>query len=284
MQRLFGTALILISGVGFGLLGIFARFAFDAGASVETMLFLRFLMAAGCMALLVIVRRRPLPGLRTLAQLAALGGVLYVAQALTYFTALTYIDPGLAALLLYFYPALVTLLSVVFLRERLTTLRIGALGLALIGTALTANPAGGGRADGVVLSLLAGTIYAVYIILSSRVTRKVDPVHAAAVIITSAAAVYGVLVLLRGYQPPELASGWWAILGLALVSTILAFVTFLAGLERVGASSAAVLSTIEPVVAVVASALLFGMQVTPLHWVGGALVLIAVVLLSARGK
>jgi drug/metabolite transporter (DMT)-like permease len=212
MERTLGTILILVSAVGFGLLGIFARFAFDAGTSTETLL---------------------------------------------------------------------------FLRERLTKIKIAALLIALVGTELTANPGAGGRIEGIALSLLAGVIYAVYIILSSRITRGVNPLMAAAVIIASAAVVYGVLVLLRGYQPPSEAGGWWAIVGLALLSTILPFVTFLAGLERVGASNAAVLSTLEPVAAVAAvaaSVALFGMQLTPPHLVGGILVLAAVMVLTTQKR
>ncbi|MDX2137322.1 MAG: DMT family transporter [Chloroflexota bacterium] len=284
MNRTIGIVLILLSAVGFGFLGIFARFAFDAGVGTETMLFLRFLIATVCMLIIVISRRLRLPPLRTLGALALLGGVLYVAQALTYFTALTYVDPGLASLLLYFYPVLVTLLSVIFLHERLSRVKIAALLIALVGTALTANPGNGGRIEGVLLSLLAGAIYAVYIILSSRITRGLDAFMASAVIITSACVVYGVLLLLRGYAPPTEAGGWWAIVGLALVSTILPFVTFLAGLERVGASSAAVLSTLEPVVAVVASVLLFGIELTLPHLIGGVLVLTAVVILTRQQR
>lgn len=88
---------------------IFARFAYTSGVSPVTLLFLRFAFAAPVMLGLVAYRRVRLPRGAALAALIGLGGVIYVAQALCYFTALTRAPASLVALILYLYPVLVAL-------------------------------------------------------------------------------------------------------------------------------------------------------------------------------
>ena len=69
-------------------------------------------------------------------------------------------------------------------------------------------------------------------------------------------------------------------LGMIVFSTIIPVVTFLAGLERIGPTNAAMLSTLEPVVTVLLAAWLFGERLMPIVMVGGGLILAAVVLLT----
>ncbi len=69
-------------------------------------------------------------------------------------------------------------------------------------------------------------------------------------------------------------------LGMIIFSTIIPVVTFLAGLERIGPTNAAMLSTLEPVVTVLLAAWLFGEILMPIVLVGGGLILVAVILLT----
>jgi drug/metabolite transporter (DMT)-like permease len=69
-------------------------------------------------------------------------------------------------------------------------------------------------------------------------------------------------------------------LGMIIFSTIIPVATFLAGLERIGPTNAAMLSTLEPVVTVLLAAWLFGERLMPIVMVGGGLILVAVVLLT----
>ena len=73
-----------------------------------------------------------------------------------------------------------------------------------------------------------------------------------------------------------------AIAGIVLVSTILPVSAFLAGLRRVGASTASILSCFEPVVTVSLAMVLYGERLGPGQLAGGALVLAAVILLQAK--
>lgn len=283
MQHLIGVLLIIVSGISFGAAAIFARFAYAAGTNPITLLFLRFGIASICMIFIILVRKNPIPRGRILIGLVLMGALGYVGQSFCYFTGLTLASAGLVALLLYLYPAIVTVISVIFLKEPVSKLKITALVLALAGTVLTIGPAGGGQPLGIILSLGAAFIYSIYILVGSKIVKQGTAIQSSTVIILSAAVVYGGLISVQGAAFPTTISGWLSVSALALISTVLAVVTFLAGLERVGPMNASTLSTIEPVVTVVLASLILGETITPLRILGGIMILLTVIFL-ARGE
>jgi drug/metabolite transporter (DMT)-like permease len=92
--------------------------------------------------------------------------------------------------------------------------------------------------------------------------------------------VYGVFTGINGAHLPTTYTGWLAIAGIVLIATVIPVVMFLTGLERIGPTNAAMLSTLEPVVTVLLAAWLFQEQLTPVALLGGLLILIAVILLT----
>lgn len=282
-QRLLGIALVLLSAIAFGSTSIFADLAFRDGADEFTVLLIRFGIAAVVLLAVMAVRRMPLPPWRVVLGLLLLGIVGRAGQGITYFSALELAPAGLVALLLYLYPALVTLLAVVFLKERLTRGKALALLVALAGTALAAGPVAGGSPLGVALSLATAAIYAVYIVASSRVARQASAFVASALIIAGTVLPYAGIEALRGVTLPRTALGWGAILAMALFSTVIGTVTFFAGLQRVGPTNTSILSTFEPAWTVLLAALVLGERLSIVQLLGGALILAAVLAL-ARDK
>jgi drug/metabolite transporter (DMT)-like permease len=279
MNRLSGILLIALSAAAFGTLAIFGRYAYAAGMDTYTVLFLRFSVAAVLMTILLLTRRESIPRGRLLLQLIGMGALGYVGQSFMYLTAIKYASAGLVALLLYLYPFFVLILSVLVFREHVTRIKIMALILALFGTALTVDPRGG-QLIGALMAIAAAAIYSVYIIVGTNVMKHVSPVQSSTVIFASAGAVFGTITAVNGAHFPEDNSGWFAILGIVLISTVIPVVAFLAGLERVGPTNAAMLSTLEPVVTVMLGAWLFGEQLSALALLGGGLILVAVILLT----
>jgi drug/metabolite transporter (DMT)-like permease len=214
--------------------------------------------------------------------LVLMGGVWYVVQSLAYFTALGKASPGLVGVLLYLYPALVTLLSGVVLKERVTRAKVMALDLAMVGTFLTIGPSGKGEAVGIILVLTAAVLYAGYIVVGDRLMRQVGAFPATAVIMSATGVVYGGIVAVRGFESPTTAMGWGVILASAVFS-IVALGTFFAGLERIGLANAAILSTVEPLVTVGLAALVLGERLEWVRVVGGLCILGAVAVLGRGG-
>ncbi|MEO8357801.1 MAG: DMT family transporter [Chloroflexota bacterium] len=279
MKQLTGILLIAISAASFGTLAIFGRFLYADGMDTFTMLFLRFGFAAIIMMVILLVRREKFPRGKILLQLIGMGALGYVGQSFSYLSAIKYASAGLVALLLYLYPMFVFVLSVFVLREKVTWLKVAALVLALTGTALTLGPAGG-QLTGILLALCAALIYSVYIIVGTGVMKHVSAVQSSVVIFASAAAVYGILMAVNGVYLPSTSSGWVNMAGIVLVATVIPVATFLAGLERIGPTQAAMLSTLEPVVTVLLAAWIFGEKLGAIVMLGGGFILIAVILLT----
>ncbi|MBL8163702.1 MAG: EamA family transporter [Anaerolineae bacterium] len=279
MYRLGGMILVALSAAGFGTLALFGEYAYADKMDAISILFCRFSLSALVMVAVLIMRRESLPNGSTLLMLMGMGALGYVGQSFAYLTALQYASSGLVALLLYLYPVFVTLLASLLLHERITQMKGLALGIALVGTALTVDPAGG-QILGMVLAITGAAIYSVYIIVGTHVMKRVSVIQSTAVIFASAGAASGTLMLLNGPHLPATPSGWTAILAIVMIATVLPVAAFLAGLERIGPTNAAMLSTLEPVVTVILGAVLLNETFRPMTLIGGGLILGAVLLLT----
>jgi drug/metabolite transporter (DMT)-like permease len=268
--------LVLLSAASFGFLPTFTLYAYESRLTVLTLLFLRFSIAAlvffGYLAARGQLR---LPRGRDLVALAVLGGVLYTLQSITMFSSVRYIAPALAVLLLYLFPPLVMLLSLVIDRERLSWRRLAAMLVAFAGMGLVLGlPGGSPNLFGVALAVAAAVCYSVYIVYGNRVSTSVSPVALSAYVCLFGAASTGLIGGVTGELRFDFApAGWWPVLGLAVVSTVIAIGSFFAGMSLVGPSSAAVLSMFEPVVSIIAAWLLLDSRLTGPQLVGGAVVL-----------
>jgi drug/metabolite transporter (DMT)-like permease len=280
-----GLLLCLLSAAGFAAMPIFARQAYATGIELTPLLALRFVMAAAMLWALVLLRRRPLGSPRGLALGAALGFGGYALQAGLYFGAIQRIDVGLASLLLYAYPSFVTLAAFALRRESPTRRKLGALALASSGVILVLAGGGTGSIDplGAAMALACAGFYTVFILGSERASARVPAVPFAASVATGAAVTFAIAALFTGGVHASGEGVAWAAV-IALVSTVIPIVLFTAGLARVGASTTAIASAVEPALTVALAWLVLGETLGPLQLAGGALVLSAVVLLQLRPR
>ncbi len=282
-ERWSGTFWIVLSAAGFGAMAIFAKLAYQDGVSLSTMLFLRFTFAGLLLAAWGMAHGMRWPRGRDLLWLLAMGGVGYVGQAYCYFSALQHASAGLVALLLYLYPAIVTLLSALAFGRRIGPARGWAVAVALAGTALTVGGDLNSEPLGIALGIGAALIYSIYILAGEGVMRRVPPLPAATVVMLAAAAVYGGAAFNAGLAPPATSAGWLAVLAIAIFSTLLAILGFLKGMEKLGATDASTLSTLEPLITIGLAAIVLGEVVSELQLVGGGLILAAIIFLARHG-
>src|SRR5918996_257522 len=285
-----GTLLCLASGAAFGAMAIFGKLAYDGGATVGTLLAVRFALAATLFWALVLAggaaREIRALGRRDVGIGMALGLCGYALQSGCFFAALERIDASLLSLLLYTFPAIVAVAAVAIGRERMDARRGAALRLALGGLVLVLAGAGTGALDplGAALGVGAALVYSTYILISDGVAGRMRPLLLAALVCTGAAVSLTTgSALLGELRPGEVTAGGWGWLAcLAVVSTVVAISLFFAGLRRVGPTTTSILSTVEPVVTVVLAFLVFGETLGAVQVVGGALVLAAVPVLELR--
>ncbi|MCW2608538.1 MAG: rane protein [Frankiales bacterium] len=279
-DRLAGVALALLSASAFGVMPVLTKVVYDDGVGPYGVLSVRFTLGALVLLGLALARGERLPRGRALVPLLLLGGVGYALQSLCYFSALERVSASLTALLLYFYPALVVVLTAVLVRRAPGRTAVVCVVVATGGTALTVGPLEGGQLTGVLLGLAAAAVYAVYIVVSAQVVTGTVHFATSAVVMAGAATTYDVLAVSTGAALPRSTAGWSALVAVALVGTVVAVAAFFAALERLGPADTSVVSTAEPVVSVLVAALVLGERLGPLQVVGGVLVLVAVVVLA----
>jgi drug/metabolite transporter (DMT)-like permease len=289
-MRSSGTLMCLGSGAAFGAMAVFGKLAYGEGATVGTLLAVRFALAAALFWALVLAggAAREVRALdrRNLAAGLGLGAFGYALQSGCYFAALQRIDASLLSLLLYTFPAMVAAAAIALGRERLDARRLTALALALGGLVLVVAGAGTGALDplGAALAIAAALVYTTYIIVSDGIVGRMRPQVLAALVCTGAAVSLTLGSAVLGELRPGAVTmgGWGWLASLSVVSTVGAIVLFFAGLRRVGPTTASILATVEPLVTVVLAFLVFGERLGAVQLAGGGLVLSAVLVLNVR--
>lgn len=273
---------MLISATSFGTLATCSRVATEAHGNTITVMFVRFVICTALLTPMLLSSKAPFPKGELLGKLLFLGAVLYFGQSIAYFSALTLIPSGMASLLLYLYPVIVTVLAVTFLHEKMSPIKVGALALALSGVALTVGAKGldgGMNKVGVLLGISSGVCYALHIVFGTKLLERAPAIVTSWIVFSSTAVVYGLLMLATGPHWPQTALGWMGAIGLGAFST-LAISTFLAGLRMIGPVNSSTLSALEPVVTISLAAALFGDKMSPIQLVGAAAILSAAIILA----
>lgn len=279
-----GMVQIIASGICFGFLGLFGKQLLSHGVLPGEMLTLRFFTAALFMLLLLLLRRpqRMRLDLSRVTVCVLLGVFGYAVFAFCYFTALQGLSASLTVLLLYTYPALVAAGGWLLFAERIPREKWLALPLAALGLCgLVWGEFALKSYEYLAYGMASALVYALYILCSSRFLKGSDPMVAAPIIQLGAGFALAALYL----HSPERAwtiirEDWLIILGLSLVSTVLAMSLFLAGLQKLKGWEVSLLSTTEPLVGVALGALLLGEQLTATQLAGGLALILALVWVS----
>lgn len=282
-QQHTGALLVAASAAGFATLAIFIKFAYAAGASTITILAWRFVLAAICLAILLKWRGVSLMIDKSLMkQLSLLGGLGYGSMSMLFAMTIKHVPASLAAMLLYTYPAIVSVLSFFSGDEKYTWQKGLALTICFSGLFLVLGVSFDNVGMlGFVFGLGSALVYSLYIVIGNRLLKDTNPLVTTTYVCASAAIVF----LVTGMATDSLnwslpLAGWLSIIGIALLPTIVGIVGFFAGMSRVGATNASIISTLEPVITVLLSVALLNEKITPLQVGGGILILGGIVFLQ----
>jgi DME family drug/metabolite transporter len=280
-DRILGVLAVVAAASIWGTLGLFAKILYAQGVSFEALVAVR--ASVGWVAVMAFVlatgkaKSLRVSG-RDLAFLAPLGLVGIGFFYLLYFFTVGESTVGTAAILLYSSPAFVVVLARLFLREALNAAKVLALSLTAGGIFLVAgayDPSNLEVTPTVLLTgLLSGLTYGLYSIFGRPLTGHLSPS-----IILSYALFFGSLLLVAAALPTLdtlaglPASSYALLFMLAVVHTTLGFALYTFGLARLGAGRAAIVATVEPVVAGVLGTVLLGEALTAPKLVGALLVI-----------
>ena len=291
-DRLLGALAVAVAASIWGTLGLFAKILYAQGVSFESLVAVR--ASVGWLAvigfLLATQGARSLRvSLRDFVLLLPLGLVGIGTFYLLYFYTVRESTVGTAAILLYSAPAFVVVLAWLFLKEPLNAAKVFALLLTVGGIFLVVgayDPANLEVRPKVLLTgLLSGLTYGLYAIFGRPLAGHG---HLSPAVILSYALAFGSAMLVVTALPTldtlaGLPAGSYALLlMLAVVHTTLAFALYTFGIRHLGAGRAAIIATIEPVVAGILGVILLGEEMTALKVLGALLVLAGAVLAQVR--
>ena len=288
-----GVLLIISAGALWGTMGIFVRELGKYGFDSIQISALRLGSAAICfLGLLAAHRGRGFRvQLRDAPLFLGLGVGSVALMTCCYFAAIRQMTMSTAAILLYTSPIWVMLMSALFFRERVTRRKMLALGLSFAGCALVSGIGGAQvRPAGILLGVCSGVAYGLYSILGSIALRRYSP-HAvsAHTFFVAAAAVLALsrpADLVRKIAAAQNLGGLLLlILATGAVTAFVPFLIYTMGLESVEASHAAILATVEPMVATMLSIAVYREPMGLPACLGVACILAAIVTLNTgRGR
>jgi drug/metabolite transporter (DMT)-like permease len=288
-----GAALVVAATAGFASLGTLACLAYEGGMSSPTFVMLRAGCGAALLGSLLAMRpslRQPLgafPARQRGMLLLAVGinGIFNLAL----FGAFALATVPITLAIYFTYPALVALVSVALGRERFTAARVIGLALGMVGVAFLlgerlANP-GDAIPLGIALAVAAAGLQAAYLVVARSGFPAVPAELAITLVLVGGAVMAATLVAVTegahafadwSADPAP----WLAVLAAAVFGTAAAKVWVLKGLRLIGGTRTAIIMLGEPLGGIILAGLVLDQPLTPLEAAGGALILIAALLVQ----
>lgn len=292
-----GLAFAVVSALSFGLSGPFAKALIDAGWSSAGTALVRIGGSAVVVLLLLAVQR---PGVAAAVRHDAPALLLYGLLAMAgvqvaFFNAVRYMPVSIALLLEYLGPVLVIAWVWVVRRQPPSRRTLLGAGIAILGLLLVVQIWSGTAIApaGLAWGLAASVCQASYFLLADRAGAQTPPLVLAGVgmaVGTVVVAVLGAVGLLPIVltTPSEVVLagtnfGWVVTAALlVLVSTVLAYLTGIFAIRRIGAARGSLVALLEVVVSALAGWLLLGEVPAVIQLAGGALILLGVALTRPR--
>jgi drug/metabolite transporter (DMT)-like permease len=285
-----GLAIAITGAVLFSAKAVVAKLIYRYDVDAVTLIALRMIFSLPFFAVIAAWKARTEPALTAgeYGRIVVLGLIGYYLSSFLDFLGLQYISAGLERLILFLTPSFVLLLSVAFLKKKITMMEWLALGTAYLGTVLVfLHDVRVGGADvglGGAFVLASAISYAVYLLLSGEMVQRVGALRlvAYAMCVSSVACIVQFFLL----RPPAMLVQpmpvyWLSVINAVFCTVVPVFLTMIA-VERIGAPTASQAGMIGPVSTLFLGALILGEPVTNWQLAGTALVLAGIYLLSQK--
>ena len=270
------TQMYVLAMVIFGTLAPFVR---NIGVSSGELALYRAVMGAGLIGIYLLAKgKNPFSGglKREILLLLLSGGAMGINWILL-FQAYRYTSVSTATLCYYFAPVIVTALSPVLFRERLTRKQLFCFAMATLGLVLITGlepSAGSANLTGILFGLGAAVLYAAVILLNkyirstAGIQRTFLQFLAAIVTLIPYVAATGGVTLSRLDS-----TGWMCLLVVGILHTGITYCLYFSSLKALPGQRAAILSYIDPLVAVLISVTVLREPMTWQQALGGGLIL-----------
>lgn len=283
MSNVKGFAYGIATSATFGLIPLFTLPLMAKGMQFDSILFYRFLIAALALTGIMAVRKESFRIERREIPILILLGSFYTTSAMFLFWGYSFMSAGIATTLHFTYPIFVTLIMLLFFREKTSWVTLTAIGLAICGVARLSINEGEIqlKAIGVLIVLLSAVGYALYIITvnKSRVRMMSGRKLTFYVFVVSTLLFAIKAATNQGIQPIPDTMSLVNLILLAVVPTVISNITLIQAVHSIGGTLTAVLGAMEPVTAVGVGVLVFSEPFTANLALGIGLIILAVTII-----
>ena len=280
-----GYLLGCIAAASYGMNPLFALPLYSAGMNPDSVLFFRYLFAIPVLGIMLKARGRSFRLHRAEILPLIVMGLMVAISSLTLFESYNHMEAGIASTLLFVYPIIVALIMAVVYKEKLSTLTILCILMALGGISLLYQTSDGSTLSivGVALVMASSLSYALYIVGVNRPRFK----NIATLKLTFYVLVFGILLFLvrvkfgTELQVPSQWHQWGNLIALAIFPTAVSFLCTTMAIQYIGSTPTAILGALEPLTAVFFGVTVFGESLTPRISCGIIMIVSAVTLIIA---
>lgn len=283
--------IVVAAAVLWGSVGLFTKYLYANGFTPYQASMLRCFVAALIIVPYMFIRHRDQMKLRTWKDLKffLLSGTLGLALCYTaYFLTIKASTLSVAAVLLYSSPIMVTLLSAVLFKEKLTPIKIISITIAFTGCIVMSGILGGAEvkltALGIVVGFLSGLGYTLY-----NIGSRYALAHYSTYAVTTYTFIFAFIGMLFVTPARQTAVMVFSnpvtvlvTIGLGILPTLVPYTIYVLALNYVEVSKASIIAIIEPVAATLLGATIFGEKITLNVVVAMLLIFISVVLSNIK--
>lgn len=280
----------IITGVSYGLNPLFALPLIKEGASIESILFFRYIISVLLLGAFLFLNKQSFRINLKQARILFVLGLLYTSSSIFLFEAFKYIASGLATALVFLDPVLVAIIMVflkvipswpVWLSIFLTF--AGVVIMTQSDSTQTISP------FGVFLSLVSALVYAMFIVIinRSKTIRNISNSLLTFYTLSVGSVVFFIKLMISDAEFTaglEKDMAWLNLVGLAILPTIVSTATLAVATRNIGATKASVLGVFEPITAILIGAFVFGEPITTNIIVGILISIAAVIFMIAKTK
>lgn len=280
--------MVFAGACSFGILSTFVKLAYSEGYTAAEISFTQAFTGMVVLWILYLSskRRREAMKPREWGWLL-LTGVSIGLTSFVYYVSVAYIPASVAIVILMQFTWIGLLMEALLFKKKPSVLQVITTILILVGTWLASGLASGGLSGlsvkGLWFAAASAFLYAIYVIINSRVAKSLDAGKKSAITIT------GSTLCVFLINAPQLVTSMhfdggllkWALF-LSLFGTVIPPLLFAKGIPKVGAGISGVIMTAELPVAIVCSHFIIQEPVNGLQWVGVVLMLLSMLLLNAH--
>ena len=278
-KMLLGYILVIASAIIYGCIPLLTRYIYAEGLNSFSLVFIRNSLALPMLAIAarlggssLKITPRAIP---SIGIIAAFGCCI---TPILLYTSYTDIDTGIATVFHFIYPALVMILGMVFLKNKLRPVNLVSLAVCIAGICMFYTPGAQIGVTGSSLALLSGLTYAIYIIGLSGFRHKEITGFVFNFYGSVFCSILSLIICICSNKLcfPTTLRSWLLCIFFALICNVGAVVLFQSGTRMIGGERASILSTFEPITSVIVGILF-------LHESGGVLSALGTVLVILAG-